>query len=126
MAKKRFVLFTLVAAFVFVATSGMTSCNKSEVGTQNVPVVHDTLLPPKDAMITAVCPHHSSTDPTRFMVIDRNDPTSIVVHQHEYMEGETCPIAPCEWSGHHHIHEVVFWRGHFEDSWDHLGGCTID
>lgn len=125
MKKKRVILFTLVAAFALFATFGYSSCAKTE-NDPKVPVVYDTLLPPKDPMLTTVCPHHNDTDPARFMVIDAADPSAFVHHTHEYQEGQTCPIATCEWQGHHHIHEVYFWRGHYEDNWEHLGGCTID
>ena len=124
MKKKRVILFTLVAAFAFVATIGYTSCNKVEAD-PNVPVVYDTLLPPKDPTLTTICPHHSPTDPSRIMIIDAADPSAYVHHTHEYMEGDSCPISTCEWNGRHHIHEVYFWRGHFEDNWEHLGGGTI-
>ena len=43
MAKKRFVLFTLVAAFVFVATSGMTSCIAADGPVMGVHVDIDVL-----------------------------------------------------------------------------------
>ena len=60
------------------------------------------------------------------MVIDAADPYAMVHHTHEYLEGQPCPITTCEYNGRHHIHEVYFWRGHFEDNWEHLGGSTRD
>lgn len=125
MKKKNVILLTVMAAFVLVAAFSYTSCNKAEVD-PNVPVVYDTLLPPKGPILTTVCPHHDTTDPGRIMIIDAADPTAMVHHTHEYLEGDSCAISTCEWNGRHHIHEVYFWRGHYEDSWEHLGGSTLD
>ncbi len=125
MKKKKVILFTLVAAIALVSAFGYSSCSKVEAD-PNVPVVRDTLLPPKDPILTTICPHHSATDPNRVMVIDAADPYAMVHHTNEYLEGQPCPISTCEYNGRHHIHEVCFWRGHFEDTWEHLGGSTRD
>ncbi len=123
MTKKRILLLTVVAAIVFAASFGMSACKKN-VETNGIPVVRDTLVPGKTPTYTAICPHHDASDPARVMVIDGSDPYAIVHHTHEYMEGEPCRVSTCEWAGHHHIHEVYFWRGHYEEDWDHLGGCS--
>ena len=125
MTKKRILLLTVVAAIVFAASFGMSACKKN-VETNGIPVVRDTLVPGKTPTYTAICPHHDASDPARVMVIDGSDPYAIVHHTHEYMEVEPCRVSTCEWAGHHHIHEVYFWRGHYEEDWDHLGGCSID
>ena len=108
MTKKRFLLLTMVASFVFFASFGFSSCNKNE--NDGVPTVEEWAKPePKGPYV--ICRHCGGH-------INQGE-----THIHYFLPSETCVDGMgCAWYGKYHRHVVHFAGSTVTEDNEHLGG----
>ena len=109
--KKRFLLFTVVASFVFFASFGFTSCNKND--NDGVPTVEEWAKPdPKGAYV--ICRHCGGH-------INQGE-----THIHYFLPSETCVDGiGCAWYGKYHRHIDHYSGSTVTENNEHLGGGSI-